>query len=92
MTEEEKKVIERIERKITIGKCEKNVGIPVYISELETLISLVEKQDTEINKLNNVNNELLKDKVYLEEENTKAWAKYWNAIKCISDELILVDI
>jgi len=51
MTEEEKKAIESIKRKITIGECEKNIGIPVYISELEILLNLIQKQENVIDKM-----------------------------------------
>lgn len=44
MTKEQKKAIEKIKRPITIGECEKNIGIPVYISELKTILSILEEQ------------------------------------------------
>lgn len=43
MTKEQ--VIERLKRKILLGKSEKNIGIPVYISELETVLSILEEKD-----------------------------------------------
>lgn len=45
MTKEQKKAIEKIKRQITIGECEKNIGIPVYILELETVLSMLEERD-----------------------------------------------
>ncbi len=45
MTKEQKKAIEKIKRQITIGECEKNIGIPVYISDLKTILSILEEQD-----------------------------------------------
>lgn len=51
LSEEEQKAIDKINRKITIGKCEKNIGIPVYISDLETVLNLIEKQSKEIEQL-----------------------------------------
>lgn len=51
MTKEQKEAIEKIERKILIGKCEKNIGIPVCISELETVLSIIKEQEKLINKL-----------------------------------------
>lgn len=45
MNDKEKKAIEKIKRQITIGKCAKNIGIPVYISDLETVLNLIEKKD-----------------------------------------------
>lgn len=51
MTKEQKETIEKIERKILIGKCEKNIGIPVCISELEIVLSIIKEQEKLINKL-----------------------------------------
>lgn len=45
MTKEQKKAIEKIKRQITIGECEKNIGIPVYISDLKTILSILEEHD-----------------------------------------------
>ena len=62
ISEEEKKAIDKINRQIVIGKAEKNIGIPVYISDLETILNLIEKRnrqleekDKRINKLNTEN-------------------------------------
>lgn len=46
MTKEQ--VIERLKRKILLGKSEKNIGIPVYISELETVLSMLKEKDKQI--------------------------------------------
>ena len=43
--------IERIKRKITIGECEKNIGIPVYISDLKAVLSELEKKEAVINEM-----------------------------------------
>lgn len=51
MTKEQKKAIEKIKRQITIGECEKNIGIPVYISDLKTILSMLEEKDKEIETL-----------------------------------------
>lgn len=48
MTKEQKKAIEKIKRQITIGECEKNIGIPVYISDLKTILSMLEEKDKQI--------------------------------------------
>lgn len=40
-----KEAIERIKRKITIGECEKNIGIPVYIADLKVVLSELEKKE-----------------------------------------------
>ena len=48
MTKEQKKAIEKIKRQITIGECEKNIGIPVYISDLKTILYMLEEKDKQI--------------------------------------------
>ena len=58
MTKEQ--AIERLKRKILLGKSEKNIGIPVYISELETVLSMLEEKDKQIDKLKKHNDELLR--------------------------------
>ena len=45
------KTIEKIKRQITIGECEKNIGIPVYISDLKTVLNELEKKDRQIIKI-----------------------------------------
>lgn len=49
MTTEQREAIEKIERQILIGKCEKAIGIPVYISDLDTVLSLIKEQEKQIN-------------------------------------------
>lgn len=53
MTKEQEKAIERLKRKILLGKSEKNIGIPVYISELETVLSMLEEKDKIIDLMAN---------------------------------------
>ena len=43
--------IERIKRKITIGVCEKDIGIPVYISDLKAVLEELENKQDDINIL-----------------------------------------
>ena len=47
--------ISKLKRQITVGKCEKNIGIPVYISDLETLLTAYEKEKEK-------NKELIKER------------------------------
>ena len=42
------KTIEKIKRQITIGECEKNIGIPVYISDLKTVLNTMYKSIEEV--------------------------------------------
>lgn len=71
MNEKEKKTIEKIERQILIGECEKAIGIPVYISDLKIALNLLKKKDVEIH--------------CLEEEKQNAWEE-WNNIEQSSYE------
>lgn len=61
MTKEQ--AIERLKRKILLGKSEKNIGIPVYISELETVLSILEEKDKIINLMSEAinNNDIDED-------------------------------
>lgn len=45
--------ISKLRRQITAGKCEKNIGIPVFISDLETLLTAYEKQNKIIDLMAN---------------------------------------
>ena len=53
MTKEQKKAIEKIKRQITIGECENNIGIPVYISDLKTILSMLKEKDKIIDLMTN---------------------------------------
>lgn len=53
MTKKEKKAIENIDKRLTIEKYTKNIATPVYISDLETILNLIQSQQ----KLINLNNE-----------------------------------
>ena len=61
MTKEQ--AIERLKRKILLGKSEKNIGIPVYISELETVLSILEEKDKTIDLMSEAinNNDIDED-------------------------------
>lgn len=48
MNDKEKKAIEKIEKQILIGECEKAIGVPIYISDLKIVLNLLEKQKAEI--------------------------------------------
>ncbi len=57
MNKEEKEAIERLDRKLTSEKFTKNIGMPVYIKDVEIVLNLIQKQEKEI--------ELLSKKIYL---------------------------
>lgn len=63
ITEEEKKAIDKLNRQITIGKCENNIGIPVYISSLEIILNLITKLQEENKKKDKVIN-LMSECIY----------------------------
>ncbi len=50
MTDEEKKSIERIEKKILTEECKKVIRVPIYISDLKTILNLIQKQQAELEK------------------------------------------
>ena len=54
MNDKEKKAIEKIEKQILIGECEKAIGVPIYISDLKTILNLIENQKAEIDRLKNI--------------------------------------
>lgn len=51
MNKEEKEAIERLNRKLTSEKFTKNIGMPVYIKDIELVLNLIEKQSKEIENL-----------------------------------------
>ena len=51
MNKEEKEAIERLDRKLTSEKFTKNIGMPVYIKDVETVLNLIQKQEEEIKRL-----------------------------------------
>lgn len=62
MTEEEKNAIEKSELSLKIVKDSKIKGRVFYdVSDLEVLLNLIQKQDTEINKLNKEIKQLKED-------------------------------
>ena len=57
MNKEEKETIERLDRKLTSEKFTKNIGMPVYIKDVEIVLNLIQKQEKEIDQLNQVLND-----------------------------------
>lgn len=51
MNKEEKEAIERLDRKLTSEKFTKNIGMPVYIKDVEIVLNLIQKQDKIIDKM-----------------------------------------
>lgn len=51
ITEEEKKAIERLDKRLTIEKYTRNIGTPVYISDLKIVLELINKQQTKLTRI-----------------------------------------
>lgn len=50
-SEKEKEAIERLDRKLTSEKFTKNIGMPVYIKDVEIVLNLIQKQEFIIDKI-----------------------------------------
>lgn len=48
MTKEQEESLEKLKRQILIGECEKNIGIPVFISDLKNILSMLKEKDKQI--------------------------------------------
>ncbi|HJJ05187.1 MAG TPA: hypothetical protein OIM45_04920 [Clostridiaceae bacterium] len=61
MTKEQEESIEKIKRQILIGECGKNIGMPVFISDLKNVLAMLKEKDNRINQLENMNEFQSKD-------------------------------
>lgn len=61
MTKEQKEAIEKIKRQILIEECGKNIGMPVFISDLKNVLAMLEEKDNKISQLKNMNEFQSKD-------------------------------
>ena len=84
MTKEQEKTIKKIKRIIVLGKSEKNIGIPVYISELETVLSMLGEQDKIIDLLIKelYTKAHISTRCYLQ-TSTEECMKYKNCYECL---------
>jgi len=77
MTEEEKKAIERIERLVQYFEDweQKVIVVPEDKKYFDSILNLIQKQDTEINKLNNVIDKMAEkiNQAYFDENNMYLW-------------------
>ena len=48
MTNEQEKSLEKIKRQILLEEGRKNIGIPVFISDLKNVLALIEEKDKQI--------------------------------------------
>lgn len=67
MTKEQEESLEKIKRQILIGECEKNIGIPVYISDLKNVLSMLKEKD----KIIDLMAEFIEDELTVDEFCTK---------------------
>ena len=61
MTKEQEESLEKLKRQILIEECEKNIGIPVFISDLKNVLAMLKEKDNRINQLENMNEFQSKD-------------------------------
>lgn len=57
MTKEQEESIEKIKRQILIGECGKNIGMPVFISDLKNVLAMLKEKDNRIKELESDNYE-----------------------------------
>lgn len=48
MTKEQEESLEKLKRQILIGECEKNIGMPVFISDLKNVLAMLKEKDKQI--------------------------------------------
>lgn len=67
MTEEEKEAIENFEKRLIIEKYTKNIGTPVYIKDIETILNIIQKLQEENNNKDKTIDNLIKQQQEREE-------------------------
>ncbi len=55
MTKEQEEAIENLNKRLIIEKYTKNIGTPVYISDLTIALNLIKEQQAKIERVNNLN-------------------------------------
>ena len=76
MTKEQEESLKKIKRQISIGECEKNIGISVFISDLKNVLSMLKEKDIEFIETKGANRQL---SVELENKN-KQIEQYMNIL------------
>lgn len=61
MTKEQEESLEKLKRQILIEECGKNIGMPVFISDLKNVLAMLKEKDNRINQLENMNEFQSKD-------------------------------
>lgn len=56
MTKEQEESLKKLRRQIIAEKYTKNIGIPVYISDLKNVLSMLEEKDKQIEQYQNISN------------------------------------
>lgn len=67
MTKEQEESIEKIKRQILIGECGKNIGIPVFISDLKNILSMLKEKDKIIDLMSEQLTTPVHDKEYVKQ-------------------------
>lgn len=53
MTKEQEESLEKLKRQILIEECGKNIGMPVFISDLKNVLAMLEEKDKQIDLMAN---------------------------------------
>lgn len=67
MTKEQEKSLEKIKRQILLEECSKNIGIPVFISDLKNVLTLIEEKDKQIDLMSEQLTTPIHDKSWIKE-------------------------
>ncbi len=83
MTEEEKKAVEHLEKRLLAEKYTKNIGTPVNIKELKITLDLIKRQEAELEKKNKIINKKLEQT----EDDTTAISLLYQITELLEDIL-----
>lgn len=53
MTKEQEESLEKLKRQILIEECGKNIGMPVFISDLKNVLAMLKEKDKQIDLMAN---------------------------------------
>lgn len=67
MTKEQEESLEKLKRQILIEECGKNIGIPVFISDLKNILSMLKEKDKIIDLMSEQLTTPMHDKEYVKQ-------------------------
>ena len=67
MTNGQEKSLEKIKRRILLEESRKNIGIPVFISDLKNVLTLIEERDKQIDLMSEQLTTPIHSKEYVKE-------------------------